>query len=630
MQYRREIDGLRAIAVLPVILWHAGLALQGGFVGVDVFFVISGFLIATILQDDLANGRFSILSFYERRARRILPALFLVIVVSYPFAWAWMQPDALTGYSASIAAATFFVSNLYFWQSTSYFSITDMQLPLLHTWSLAVEEQFYLIFPLMLLGLWRLPARPRGPVLLLCALASLALSGVMQRRAPEANFYLTPTRAWELLAGSAAALMIGAPALASTGAALAQIASAAGLAMVLLPFGLYNRYTPGPSAYTLVPVLGAVLVLLFARTGTVVAAILSWRPLVGIGMISYSAYLWHQPIFALARIRAYDPPSRPLMVGLSLLALALAALSWRFVERPFRQKNGAGAIPARRLWQFVCGGAVGLAVLSAVALFSRDAPFRFVPEVQAMNASFSALFKERLREGRVGQCEFNSKITAKGLDAFLADWSCLPHKSGPLADSRIAIFGDSHSTDIAMAMRLNGLDVVHISGAGCPLSPDLMPGKCRTLADFMKAKLVETHVTDLWLVERFEPRELRPQDLVSLTDYWRQDGVAVTVFSPMPEFPEMKERMIKAVWLHRPATLIRDRTAEDAFFAPATLAAFKAASVRVIDTGALFCSAMPDCQPMDGPTPLMTDGQHLAVAGALRFGAALVAELGVK
>ena len=141
LQYRREIDGLRAVAVLPVIFWHAGFeAISGGFIGVDIFFVISGFLIATILYEEVSTGRYSILRFYERRARRILPALFLVMAASIPFAWAWMQPEALIGFSESIAAATFFVSNIYFWLTSSYFAIVNEQLPLLHTWSLAVEE----------------------------------------------------------------------------------------------------------------------------------------------------------------------------------------------------------------------------------------------------------------------------------------------------------------------------------------------------------------------------------------------------------------------------------------------------------------------------------------------------------
>ena len=207
MRYRSEIDGLRALAVVPVVLFHAGVPLVGGgFVGVDVFFVISGYLITSILIEELDTGTFSIRRFYERRARRILPALFLVMAASVPFAWAWMQPDALIGFSESIAAATFFVSNIYFWQTSSYFAIVNEQLPLLHTWSLAVEEQFYLVFPLVLWALWKLSPRHLLSALILLALISLAYSEWRWRGASEANFYLAPSRAWELLAGAAAGI----------------------------------------------------------------------------------------------------------------------------------------------------------------------------------------------------------------------------------------------------------------------------------------------------------------------------------------------------------------------------------------------------------------------------------------
>ena len=240
--------------------------------------------------------------------------------------------------------------------------------------------------------------------------------------------------------------------------------------MMVLACFIYDRNTPFPSVYALLPVVGTVLVLLFGQRGTLAAAILSWRPLVGIGMISYSAYLWHQPIFALARLRLYDPPSLPLMAGLCLLTLALATISWRYVEQPFRRRTGATAVPLRRLLQFAVGGAALLAAASAIALVSNGAPFRFGPQVLAMNDRFTAVFNERLETARVGYCELNTKIVNVSIADFEKNWSCLPHKGSNLADNHIAIFGDSHSSDIAAAMRSNGQDVLHIAGAGCALS----------------------------------------------------------------------------------------------------------------------------------------------------------------
>jgi peptidoglycan/LPS O-acetylase OafA/YrhL len=621
LQYRREIDGLRAVAVLPVIFWHAGFeAISGGFIGVDIFFVISGFLIATILYEEVSTGRYSILRFYERRARRILPALFLVMAASIPFAWAWMQPEALIGFSESIAAATFFVSNIYFWLTSSYFAIVNEQLPLLHTWSLAVEEQFYLVFPLLLWALWKLSPRHLMSALILLALISLAYSEWRWRGASEANFYLAPSRAWELLAGAAAGIHCHRHGVGSGNAWLNQTLSALGLAMMLLSFFVYDRFTPFPSLYALLPVIGAVLTLVFARTGTYTASFLSARPMVGIGMISYSAYLWHQPIFAFARIRLLYPPPSALMLALIVLSLALAALSWRYVERPFRQRRDHAAISTTRLWQFVATGALAFAALSAIGPLTNGARFRFSPEVNALTDQFATVFDERIKVARVGYCELNTKIVPIEADAFEKSWACKPLPGGPLADSHVAIFGDSHSSDIAMAMRLNGQDVTHVAGAGCAVSPDLMLGKCRRLADFLKEQIALGGITDLWLVERYETRELRPKDIQSLIDYWQIPGVKVSVFAPMPEFPEMKDWLIKSVWLGRHDALPRDHVVEQAFNAPQVKGTLANAGFRIIDTASIFCAAMPNCEPVDGTTLLMTDGQHLTTEGARRFG----------
>jgi peptidoglycan/LPS O-acetylase OafA/YrhL len=346
MQYRREIDGIRSLAVLPVILFHAGFEqFRGGFVGVDVFFVISGYLITGILLAELESGRFSIAGFYERRARRILPALFVVILACLPFAWLWMTPGQIGDFGKSVVAVVFFVSNIFFWSQKGYFGPDEELKPLLHTWSLGVEEQYYLFFPLFLAFAWRFGRTRVFWAVVVMALGSLALSEYASRAFQNANFYLTPTRAWELLAGSIAAFVArgGSPRI-SIGAANAVTLAA--LAAVLVPIFLYSSSTPFPGLTALLPVGGTALLILFAGPETLAGRLLGLKPLVGVGLISYSAYLWHQPLFAFARLRSLAVPSPWLMGALSLLSLLLAWLSWRFVEQPFRK--GGTLLPTRR------------------------------------------------------------------------------------------------------------------------------------------------------------------------------------------------------------------------------------------------------------------------------------------
>jgi len=293
MNYRAEIDGLRALAVLPVILFHAGFELfGGGFVGVDVFFVISGYLSTTILIEDIESDRFSLLSFYERRARRILPALFFILMLCTLFAWLWMLPKQMTDFSLSLIAVALFGSNILFWQESGYFAAASEEKPLLHTWSLAVEEQYYLLFPLFLLFALRFGKNKVFWTIVIFASFSLAMSEWGWRNKPEANFYLAPTRAWELFAGSIAAFT-----LLKRGLRSSNFLSMLGLVAICFAIFVYDENTPFPSVYAFVPVVGVVLLILFAGKDTLAAKLLSTRIMVGIGLISYSAYLWHQPLW---------------------------------------------------------------------------------------------------------------------------------------------------------------------------------------------------------------------------------------------------------------------------------------------------------------------------------------------
>ncbi|MDF1694087.1 MAG: acyltransferase family protein [Zhongshania sp.] len=334
MKYRAEIDGLRAVAVIPVILFHAGFGLaSGGFVGVDIFFVISGYLITTLLIEDIENKRFSIVDFYERRARRILPALLVVMLCCTPFAWALLPPQAMKDFSQSLVATASFSSNILFWLKSGYFDSANELKPLLHTWSLAVEEQYYVLFPLFLVAIWRLgKARVIGVIAAL-ALASLALSEWGWRNWPTANFYLAPTRVWELFAGAITVFIVQRRGIESNNA-FAFI----GLAALVFSIFFFDENTPFPSVYALLPVLGVVLILIYGNKETYVAKLLSTRLLVGIGLISYSAYLWHQPVFAFYRhaTAAQNTPSYIALIGATIL---LAYLSWRYIEQPFRSKT---------------------------------------------------------------------------------------------------------------------------------------------------------------------------------------------------------------------------------------------------------------------------------------------------
>jgi peptidoglycan/LPS O-acetylase OafA/YrhL len=339
MQYRREIDGLRAVAVVSVVLYHAGLlGLSGGFVGVDVFFVISGFLITTIIQSEINAGHFSILAFYDRRIRRILPALVVVVACCVPFAFWLMPPFQLTQFGHSVAAVAAFVSNVLFWREVGYFAPAAATKPLLHTWSLAIEEQFYVVFPLLLAGLARLP-RYRKAILAAMLVASFAFAVWGFPNDPAARFLLIPSRAWELLCGAGVALALLQDGQFGRRRPLLQnVAAGLALALIVLSCFVLDETWSYPGVATLAPVLGTVGILLCATEETVAGRLLAASPMVAVGLVSYSAYLWHQPILSFLHLGLVHEPGPALRAAGCGLAFALGALSWALVERPFRNR----------------------------------------------------------------------------------------------------------------------------------------------------------------------------------------------------------------------------------------------------------------------------------------------------
>ncbi|NMN72645.1 acyltransferase family protein [Rhizobium sp. 57MFTsu3.2] len=336
MNYRAEIDGLRAIAVVPVLFFHAAIyPFSGGYVGVDIFFVISGYLITGILLNEIEQGSFSVVGFYDRRIRRIYPALFATIVVTAIAAAFVLYADDLKDFGQSVIATLTFMSNVLFWHETNYFAPNAEFKPLLHTWSLAVEEQFYVLFPLLLSVLAYRGRRSQFAVIAILTLISFAAADVASLRSPASAFFLLPFRAWELSVGALLALYENGRS--RPAGRIASIAAIVGLLLIAYAIVGLDLETPFPGRWALLPVCGALLVLHFAQPSNLIGRILGSPVPVAIGLISYSLYLVHQPIFALYRYARIAEPSRFEMVALIALSFVLASISWKLVEQPFRR-----------------------------------------------------------------------------------------------------------------------------------------------------------------------------------------------------------------------------------------------------------------------------------------------------
>jgi len=460
LKYRSEIDGLRALAVVPVILFHAGFELfSGGFVGVDVFFVISGYLITTILIEDIENKRFSIVNFYERRARRILPALFFVMLVCIPFAWIWMLPSQMKDFSQSLVAVSLFASNILFWRESDYFDTAAEEKPLLHTWSLAVEEQYYVLFPIFLILAWRFGKNRVFWTIVVMAAVSFLLSEWGWRNKPTANFYLAPTRAWELFAGSIAAFIVQ-----KQGVQKNNLLSLIGLAVIIFSIFFYDENTPFPSVYALVPVLGVVLLVLYADNETLAAKLLSTKGFVGVGLISYSAYLWHQPLFAFARIRSLEHPSVVLMLALSLASLLLAYFSWKFIEWPFRNKY-----KFNQKYIFSCSTAGLIAFISIGYTLISNSQFDYLrfpgkPTLSDMYSASASNWASKVRTDSNRICE---NLGLPHLDEEV----CFTNSKEP----ELLIVGDSKAMALSSAIFAGYFDIpsLLISAHSCPIYPNL-------------------------------------------------------------------------------------------------------------------------------------------------------------
>ena len=609
MKYRADIDGLRAVAVVPVILFHAGFELfSGGFVGVDVFFVISGYLITTILINELDDDRFSIINFYERRARRILPALFLITFLCIPFAWIWMLPSQLEDFSHSLIAVSLFASNIFFWRESDYFWPAAEEMPLLHTWSLAVEEQYYVLFPIFLLIAWRYGKNNVLWTIIVFAGISFVISEWAWRNFPTANFYLAPTRAWELFAGSLAAFVAN-----KHGVQSNNFLSILGLSAIIFSIFIYDEHTPFPSVYALLPVLGVVLVVLFGRSPALTGRLLSAKIFVGVGLISYSAYLWHQPLFAFARINHFGEPSSTMMGGLALLSIFLASVSYRYIEKPFRNRNFASTIE-------IFSYSVVLILLTIT-----------IGLIGHFNSGFDERFSSKQRElintaehnPKRSECHFPQKEEA------LSRIACEYFGKEP----NVAVFGNSHATELAYALAQklepSNLAIKHHTMSGCKHNfgkIDEIESICQRWAENVVRNIVtETSLNTVIVSFRNEyylhEREYR-ESLVKMLDELVNAGKRVIYVLQAPLADAHIHKYINRA-IANDLTEVAGLTKEnwiDIYNGKDELLDKIPDDVEVVDPADILCRN-GDCLVISDNKSIYFDDHHLSI-----FGAGLVAE----
>jgi peptidoglycan/LPS O-acetylase OafA/YrhL len=547
LRYRADITGLRALAVVPVVIFHGKAEwLPGGFLGVDIFFVISGFLITSILVREMEDKSFSLLGFYRRRVVRILPALLAMVVLVCAAGCLVLLPGELSALAESAAAAAGFVSNLYFWRESAYFAGAVMGRPLLHTWSLGVEEQFYILYPLLLLAARRLfPGRLKLLVTSATAV-SLAASLTISLDHPMPAFYLLPTRAWEL--GLGAMVALGAFPRLGTGPP-ARLLPLAAIAAMLLAFVLAGeehsmRWAVLPASAT------AVLIACGAQGPT--GRLLALAPFTAIGLISYSVYLWHWPLIAFYRIGGDVDLDAAEMVGLGLASLVLGWISYAMVERPFLRR--CRSAPA---WPVVALGLLASLLVAAAALvLARAAPLiRSIPAEAARFAAFSD-YRNSLEFRAQRRCTFLPEAA--------------PGERCPPLDPRrrnLLLLGDSHARHVVQALqeRFRSHNVVPASVTGC--RPVLGGGGARRCARHLEIALEQVipsgRVSAVILAARWTEDDV--ERLEATISAIRSHGVRVTVLGPVVEYEgDMPQLLARASlrrdrsWVDRARRLSRE------------------------------------------------------------------------
>ena len=443
--YRSDLDGLRAVAVIPVILYHLGVGwVPGGFVGVDIFFVISGYLITGVIVREAANREFSLIRFYERRIRRIFPALFVVLICTALVGFFILDAGTFDELGRSLLATTLFSSNLYFWQQVGYFDTAAELKPLLHTWSLAVEEQFYVFFPIFLILLLRFFKSSYkyivalvGLVSLICCIALVSHTGI--------DFYFAPLRAWELILGGLLVLGVF-PKISNK--IFANGLSLLGISSILASIFIFSTNTPYPGVAAVLPTLGAFLIIYSGNEyKTFVGNFLSWRPIVFIGLISYSLYLWHWPVVVFAKYYLIKPLSAGQEILIFLLTFLLSLISWHWVEKPFRNHT---AFSQKSIFAFGLSTIVILSFLGGGISLLQGLPQRFAADLvidEKMN-------RNNLEESVLAKDAKSRELTDVDFVNSLSEASFTVLGSADQKKS-FAVIGDSHSGVLA-----SGLDIL--------------------------------------------------------------------------------------------------------------------------------------------------------------------------
>lgn len=638
LRYRPEIDGLRGLAVLAVLLFHAGFGCPGGYVGVDVFFVISGYLITALIWQDLTLGTFSMVRFWEKRARRIVPALVAVTLTVIVAGMLLHRPNDLADLGRATASQAVFSANFHYWHSAGYFDTAAAEKPLLHTWSLAVEEQFYLIVPWLLCGLFAIERLRKKWVILsilsIVAGSSLALSVVSLSRFPSATFYLLPSRAWELLIGSLV-VFLPQPRWLQRQGVQRELFSFCGLLLIVVPIICYSSQTAFPGWAAVPPCLGAALLIAVDRRSidrrsapqrlTGVGWVLSRPACVFVGLISYSLYLWHWPLFAFATALSLEPLSLMLRGGLLGCSLIAAVLSWKFIETPFRIK-ALGATRAS-MFRWATGGLAAVAGLGALCILQAGMPQRFSQSVLA-------------RMQAVDETSLGTQMTVE--DARAGRYVSLGAQAVGRVPS-VLVWGDSHAMAVLPAVdallrerKLAGQAATHSSTL--PVSQWYVPTKW----GLREASLEFSHE----VLEHIARERIAD---VLLVAYWR--GYGLSDPQRQPEFEKAMlntiERLTSAgarawVLLDVPAHSFNVPKAltgrfyspryidslcatpatlpEDGPNAPALRTRIIAAGGRVLDPKPMFLDASGEYyRVLSDNIPLYRDQQHLTSSGAMEM-----------
>lgn len=603
--YRADIDGLRALAVAIVVIFHAGVSpLRGGFVGVDIFFVISGYLITRQISADLERGTFSVVGFYERRIRRIVPALLFVIAATLAIAPFVLFPSELTTSGMTAVASILSVANLYLLNTAGYFAADAGTQPLVHMWSLGVEEQFYLFFPLLLAAFGRRSRSAARWTTLLLALASLALCIVVTRYDRDFAYYFPLTRAWELLAGALLVFV----AIPRMPAWMRNVAAAGALLLIAASALKFYPQMAFPGFYALAPCLAAMaLIAVGSQGGSAVTAGLSTRPLVWIGQISYSLYLVHWPILVFYRMARGAPIGTAEACGLVAASVAAAYVSWRFVERPFREKT----LLATRSALFAGTGIAG-AALVVIAAFISFVPFPMSTNATDRLASF--LTYDDADVYRKGRCFlFGHQDRLSDFDAR----ECLR----PLAGKpNILVVGDSHAAHLwyGLNSEFPGANVMQATSTGCkPVLGARGEKTCVDLIEMALGPFLQSNRPDViilsarWIESDIPDVE---RTLKALTGKAGQ----IVVLGPIVEYAMPLPRLLAQVSGGRdPQLLVEARLADQEKTDRDLGAAVRAARADYVSTYRLLCgNDDTPCKTLVNDVPIQWDYGHLTAQGS--------------